>query len=131
MVTGVALGVAALSALILAVASRSVAAAIGLHDVSRNSLTVAVPPAAADRIYGSPLARGRPIVVIDAGHGGRDPGATAVSGNVTEKQLTLALAQAFHLGNARGVSHVLSPRRIVSNPAALGSPALRRGWPRS
>ena len=31
--------------------------------------------------------------MIDAGHGGRDPGATSVSGEVTEKDLTLALAQ--------------------------------------
>ena len=36
---------------------------------------------------------GRPIVVIDPGHGGRDPGATGVSGNSTEKDLTLALAR--------------------------------------
>jgi N-acetylmuramoyl-L-alanine amidase len=34
-------------------------------------------------------------VVIDAGHGGRDPGATSVSGQVREKELTLALAQAL------------------------------------
>jgi N-acetylmuramoyl-L-alanine amidase len=57
------------------------------------SLTVAVPAAVTDRIYGAPAARGRPIVVIDAGHGGRDPGATSVSGEVSEKQLTLALAR--------------------------------------
>jgi N-acetylmuramoyl-L-alanine amidase len=31
-------------------------------------------------------------VIIDAGHGGRDPGATSVSGQVAEKDLTLALA---------------------------------------
>jgi N-acetylmuramoyl-L-alanine amidase len=31
---------------------------------------------------------GRPIVVIDAGHGGRDPGATSVSGKCAEKELT-------------------------------------------
>jgi N-acetylmuramoyl-L-alanine amidase len=36
---------------------------------------------------------GRPIVVIDPGHGGRDPGATGVSGNSTEKDLTLTLAR--------------------------------------
>jgi N-acetylmuramoyl-L-alanine amidase len=36
---------------------------------------------------------GRPIVVLDAGHGGRDPGAKGVSGSVTEKDLTLALAR--------------------------------------
>lgn len=35
---------------------------------------------------------GRPLVLIDPGHGGHDPGASAVSGDVTEKQLTLQLA---------------------------------------
>ena len=39
------------------------------------------------------ISPGRPIVVIDPGHGGRDPGATGVSGNSTEKDLTLALAR--------------------------------------
>ena len=41
------------------------------------------------------MAKGRPIVVIDAGHGGRDPGATSVSGQVREKELTLVLARAL------------------------------------
>lgn len=59
------------------------------------SLTVNLPPPAADRIYASAIARGRPIVVIDAGHGGRDPGATSVSGQIQEKGLTLAIAQAL------------------------------------
>ncbi len=54
---------------------------------------VNLPPPASDRIYASPIARGRPIVVIDAGHGGRDPGAISVSGGVREKELTLALAE--------------------------------------
>jgi len=57
------------------------------------SLTVRVPPPANDRIYALPIARGRPIVVIDAGHGGRDPGARSVSGEIAEKDLTLALAR--------------------------------------
>ncbi|MEO6225462.1 MAG: N-acetylmuramoyl-L-alanine amidase [Sphingomicrobium sp.] len=57
------------------------------------SVTIGLPPPASDRIYASALARGRPIVVIDAGHGGRDPGAHSVSGELTEKQLTLALAR--------------------------------------
>lgn len=38
-------------------------------------------------------APGRPIVVIDPGHGGRDPGATGVSGSTTEKDLALTLAR--------------------------------------
>ena len=60
---------------------------------SRSSTTVNLPPPANDRIYAAPTARGRPIVVIDAGHGGRDPGATGVSGEIKEKDLTLALAR--------------------------------------
>jgi N-acetylmuramoyl-L-alanine amidase len=60
---------------------------------AQSSLTVNLPPPANDRIYSAPEARGRPIVVIDAGHGGHDPGATSVSGQVNEKDLTLALAR--------------------------------------
>jgi N-acetylmuramoyl-L-alanine amidase len=67
----------------------------GSNAAAQASLTVNLPPAATDRIYASPVARGRPIVVIDAGHGGRDPGATSVSGQVREKELTLTLAQAL------------------------------------
>ena len=72
--------------LVLALAGRS-------GEAAGTSLTVNLPPAATDRIYGSPIARGRPIVVIDAGHGGRDPGARSVSGEIAEKDLTLALAR--------------------------------------
>lgn len=66
-------------------------AAIG--EAREASLTVAVPNAVNDKIYGAETAAGRPIVVIDAGHGGRDPGARSVSGEVVEKDLTLALAK--------------------------------------
>ena len=86
---GVAVAVAAGTAIVLAAGGRSGDAA------AQSSLTVNLPPAASDRIYASPAARGRPIVVIDAGHGGRDPGATSVSGKVQEKQLTLIFAQAL------------------------------------
>ena len=86
---GVAVAVAAGTAIVLAAGGRSGDAA------AQSSLTVNLPPAASDRIYASPAARGRPIVVIDAGHGGRDPGAISVSGRVQEKQLTLVFAQAL------------------------------------
>src|SRR5438270_8886790 len=88
-IVGAAVTVAAAGAILLAIAGRSTDAA------AQASLTVNLPPAASDRIYGSPLARGRPIVVIDAGHGGRDPGATSVSGQIHEKDLTLVIAQAL------------------------------------
>jgi len=86
---GVAVTVVAAAAIAVTVAARSTDAA------AQASLTVDLPPAASDRIYASPVARGRPIVVIDAGHGGRDPGATSVSAQVREKELTLALAQSL------------------------------------
>lgn len=88
-IAGIAAAVAAATAVAIAALGRSSDAA------AQSSLTVNLPPAASDRIYGSAAARGRPIVVIDAGHGGRDPGATSVSGQVREKQLTLVLAQAL------------------------------------
>ncbi|HEY6047983.1 MAG TPA: N-acetylmuramoyl-L-alanine amidase [Sphingomicrobium sp.] len=83
---GAAFAAAVVCALLVTFVARSGAAA-------QASLTVHLPPPASDRIYGAPEARGRPIVVIDPGHGGRDPGATSVSGQVTEKELTLALAR--------------------------------------
>ena len=64
----------------------------GVGEARPGAVTVPLAPPVADvRVYGAKGA-GRPIVVLDAGHGGRDPGATAVSGEVTEKQLTLAVA---------------------------------------
>ena len=85
-IAGAVVAAAAIGAALLAFASGSGAA-------SQSSLTVNLPPAATDRIYAAPQARGRPIVVIDAGHGGRDPGARSVSGEASEKELTLALAR--------------------------------------
>jgi N-acetylmuramoyl-L-alanine amidase len=82
-------------AIIAAVAAVLAAGGRSSDAAAQSGLTINLPPAANDRIYASPAARGRPIVVIDAGHGGRDPGATGVSGQVREKDLTLVLAQAL------------------------------------
>jgi N-acetylmuramoyl-L-alanine amidase len=79
----------------MAAAGIFVFAGRGSDAAAQSSLTVNVPPPVTDRIYASPIARGRPIVVIDAGHGGRDPGAISVSGQVREKELTLSLARAL------------------------------------
>ena len=63
---------------------------------SRYSLTIALDPPQAGpprpRIFGRP---DRPLVVIDAGHGGHDPGALAPTGGVREKDVTLAVARAI------------------------------------
>ena len=92
------MGVAAAALAIALGSSRSGAASagegsVGVGEAREASLTVDVPAAVTDHIYGAELAKGRPIVVIDAGHGGRDPGARSVSGEVVEKDLTLALAR--------------------------------------
>jgi N-acetylmuramoyl-L-alanine amidase len=86
-IAGAAIVIVAVAAVVLTAGGRSSNAA------AQSSLTVNLPPPATDRIFASPAARGRPVVVIDAGHGGRDPGATSASGEVHEKDLTLVLAQ--------------------------------------
>ena len=88
-IAGIGLTAVAAAAIMVALVGR------GSDAAAQTSMTVNLPPPASDRIYASPIARGRPIIVIDAGHGGRDPGAISVSGQVREKDLTLALAQAL------------------------------------
>ncbi|MEO6247526.1 MAG: N-acetylmuramoyl-L-alanine amidase [Sphingomicrobium sp.] len=56
------------------------------------SLTLDLPQAVADVPVSTARLPGRPIVLIDPGHGGHDPGSTSVSGTVQEKALTLTLA---------------------------------------
>ncbi len=96
---GMAAALAAAAALAIALASSQSGASpasdgsAAVGEARQASLTLELPPAVQDRIQGAQSARGRPIVVIDAGHGGRDPGARSVSGAVSEKELTLALAR--------------------------------------
>lgn len=73
----------------------------GGHDVGKalvgearsDAVTLDLPSAVADIAISQARVPGRPIVVIDPGHGGHDPGARSVSGAAEEKRLTLALAQ--------------------------------------
>ena len=63
-----------------------------------HSITVPIPPAGRGlelpRVDG-PRDASRPLVVIDAGHGGHDPGAINAKLGKQEKDLTLAIAQAI------------------------------------
>jgi N-acetylmuramoyl-L-alanine amidase len=56
-------------------------------------LTLDLPEAVADVRVRQARLPGRPIVLIDPGHGGRDPGATGVSGSTLENDLTLSMAK--------------------------------------
>lgn len=74
---------------------------IGVHDPGQalgRNYVVRIELPEAGRPVGLPPVEGpgdpnRPLVVIDAGHGGHDPG--AVGGGFDEKTLTLGLAQAL------------------------------------
>jgi N-acetylmuramoyl-L-alanine amidase len=69
------------------------AAGAGPREVDNSAVTVTLPsPALGVRIVEA-RSPGRPLVLIDPGHGGQDPGATAVSRDISEKQLTLQLAR--------------------------------------
>ena len=81
----------------------ALAAAIfgGNPDAPERGVTIALdaPGASADggplpRIYGTRDTK-RPLVVLDPGHGGRDPGATSPFGGRREKDVTLAIARAI------------------------------------
>jgi len=64
-----------------------------IGEARRGPLTLALPEAVREVRIREARVPGRPIVLIDPGHGGRDPGAPAVSGQLVEKQLTLAMAR--------------------------------------
>ena len=65
-----------------------------LDYVVRFDLPSADAPVDLPRVDG-PADASRPLVVIDAGHGGFDPGASAENGSVREKAVALQIAQAI------------------------------------
>lgn len=64
-----------------------------IGEARTGGLTLDLPRALADVRVREARLPGRPIVLIDPGHGGRDPGAPGVSGSIREKDLTLAMAR--------------------------------------
>ncbi len=95
-----ALGGAAAALFVLIVAAlwpaRNASAPNGpvlVGEARRGGLTVDLPEAVRDIRIREARVPGRPIVLIDPGHGGRDPGAPSVSGAYSEKRLTLAMAR--------------------------------------
>jgi N-acetylmuramoyl-L-alanine amidase len=64
-----------------------------IGEARRSTVTVELGSAVGDVKVTEAGTPGRPIVVLDPGHGGRDPGAKGVSGSTNEKDLTLAFAR--------------------------------------
>lgn len=64
-----------------------------IGEARSGSVTVGLDPAVGDVKLTEAAAPGRPIVVIDPGHGGRDPGASGVTAGTIEKDLTLTFAR--------------------------------------
>jgi N-acetylmuramoyl-L-alanine amidase len=64
-----------------------------IGEARTGGLTLTLPDPVADVRVREARTPGRPIVLIDPGHGGRDPGAGGVSGSIREKDLTLAMSR--------------------------------------
>nr|WP_314446895.1 N-acetylmuramoyl-L-alanine amidase [uncultured Sphingomonas sp.] len=62
-------------------------------EARQGGLSLALAPAVADVRVTEARVPGRPLVVIDPGHGGRDGGAPGASGTAREKDVTLLIAR--------------------------------------
>jgi N-acetylmuramoyl-L-alanine amidase len=62
-------------------------------EAERGGLTVSLSQPVTEVEVTEGRVPGRPLVVIDPGHGGRDPGATGVASGLKEAALTLAVAR--------------------------------------
>ena len=63
-----------------------------LGEAREGGVTVELPDPIRDVTISEARVPGRPIILIDPGHGGTDPGASGLSGTAPEKALTLAFA---------------------------------------
>lgn len=70
-------------------------------EARQGGLSLALAPAVADVRITEARTPGRPLVVIDPGHGGRDGGAPGASGNAREKDVTLLIARELRSELAR------------------------------
>lgn len=87
-------GAAGAGVAILLILGGAAAAGAGASQAgAATSVTVRLPTPAEEVRIVEGRSPGRPLVLIDPGHGGRDPGAVSVSGEISEKQLTLQLAR--------------------------------------
>jgi N-acetylmuramoyl-L-alanine amidase len=71
-------------------------------EARRGGLSLALAPAVADVRITEARTPGRPLVVIDPGHGGRDGGAPGAGGKAREKDVTLLIARELRQELARG-----------------------------
>lgn len=87
-----------IGAMLSVVPDAQVASSFAAPPRRTHSITVPIPAPARHvklpRIYG-PADPSRPLVVIDAGHGGHDPGAVNETADAREKDVTLAIARAI------------------------------------
>lgn len=91
----VAVGLAAVAAAI-ALSGNRAGQGLGLAvtgEARQGGLSLALAPAVADVRITEARAPGRPLVVIDPGHGGHDGGAPGASGDAREKDVTLLIAR--------------------------------------
>lgn len=70
-------------------------------EARQGGLSLALAPAVADVRIVEARTPGRPLVVIDPGHGGRDGGAPGASGQTREKDVTLLIARELRDALAR------------------------------
>jgi N-acetylmuramoyl-L-alanine amidase len=99
-------GATALLALAAAWAMRDSAREDGLGfavagEARQGGLSLALAPAVADVAITEARTPGRPLVVIDPGHGGKDGGASGASGTAREKDVTLLMARELRAELAR------------------------------